>query len=153
MRVMPESSAAWMVAMERDSSGRLSIDIGMPPSPRALTLMSPIWRICTGVLLVGVVRWAVVWWWVSAGGEGRKVRCGLLRGAVRAQDVEYVDQVAHVDPPIDGGAARPVLQVSGRCGDREAAGVLHGQALGIAHRGSSGGGGEVTSTIAHKDLD
>jgi hypothetical protein len=24
------------------------MDIGMPPSPRALTFVSPIWRTCTG---------------------------------------------------------------------------------------------------------
>ena len=56
MRVIPASRAAWMVAMERASSGRPSIDIGMPPSPMALTLASPIWRGYMVVsLLVGSV--------------------------------------------------------------------------------------------------
>jgi hypothetical protein len=40
--VTPASSAAWIVAMERSSSGRPSIDIGMPPRPMALTVTVPI---------------------------------------------------------------------------------------------------------------
>jgi hypothetical protein len=35
--VTPASSAAWIVAIDRSVSGRPSIDIGMPPSPMALT--------------------------------------------------------------------------------------------------------------------
>jgi hypothetical protein len=45
MRVMPASSAAWMVAIERASSGLPSIDMGMPPSPMAETVMSPMTRV------------------------------------------------------------------------------------------------------------
>src|SRR3954470_806273 len=43
---MPASRAAWMVRMERSSSGRPSIDIGMPPRPMALTWTSPMRRFC-----------------------------------------------------------------------------------------------------------
>src|SRR5689334_7333165 len=42
---MPASSAAWMVAIDRSSSGRPSIDIGIPPRPIALTWTSPIVRV------------------------------------------------------------------------------------------------------------
>ena len=37
MKVMPSSSAAWMVLIERSRSGRPSIDMGMPPRPMAET--------------------------------------------------------------------------------------------------------------------
>jgi len=40
--VTPASSAAWIVAMERSSSGRPSIDIGIAPRPMALTVAAPI---------------------------------------------------------------------------------------------------------------
>jgi hypothetical protein len=38
----PASSAAWIVLIERCSSGLPSMDIGIPPSPIALTATSPI---------------------------------------------------------------------------------------------------------------
>src|SRR4051794_24378818 len=129
MRVMPASSAAWMVAMERVWSGRPSIDIGMPPSPRALTLVSPICRRDM---------------WGSFGGCGRCVLAGrergeygcrlVLRQAGRAQHLEHVEEVGELDLSVDGDAVRPVLQVGNGGGDREAAGLLHAQVWAV-HRG------------------
>src|SRR3954447_12985911 len=44
---MPASRAAWTVAIERlRSSGRPSMDIGMPPRPIALTVVLPRVRVC-----------------------------------------------------------------------------------------------------------
>src|ERR687895_465718 len=51
IKVMPESSAAWMVAMAWDSSGyflSLFIDIGMAPRPIAETRKGPSCRVCMG---------------------------------------------------------------------------------------------------------
>ena len=44
--VTPASSAAWIVRIDRASSGRPSIDIGIPPRPIALTWTSPMRRLC-----------------------------------------------------------------------------------------------------------
>ena len=44
MKVIPASSAAWIVATARAWSGRPSIDSGIPPSPIALTVVSPMRR-------------------------------------------------------------------------------------------------------------
>src|SRR3954453_17651526 len=52
MRVTPASRAAWMVRIERSSSGRPSMDIGMPPRPIALTVLDPMVRCCNGASLV-----------------------------------------------------------------------------------------------------
>jgi hypothetical protein len=49
IKVMPESSAAWIVAMAWDSSGyllSLFIDIGMAPRPIAEARKGPSWRVC-----------------------------------------------------------------------------------------------------------
>src|SRR5215212_391051 len=51
IRVIPASSAAWMVAIDWDSSGiSLSLfdDIGMAPRPMAETLKGPRERVCMG---------------------------------------------------------------------------------------------------------
>src|SRR5687767_11023212 len=49
MNVIPASSAAWIVAIDRlRSSGLPSMDIGMPPSPIALTVVLPIRRVFMG---------------------------------------------------------------------------------------------------------
>ena len=49
-----------MVAIERARSGRPSIDIGMPPSPIALTVCWPMVRCCMGCISLssrqGVLR-------------------------------------------------------------------------------------------------
>src|SRR5918992_6071568 len=100
MRVMPASSAAWMVAMERASSGRPSMDIGMPPSPMALTFVSPMVRICTVLLRMGRVM---------------AVDRGLADG------VEGAGQVSDSDAPVDGGRVRPVREIRSHRGDGEAA--------------------------------
>src|SRR5256885_16954693 len=55
MSVTPASSAAWIVAIERRSSGRPSIDIGMPPRPIALTATPPMCRVCIRTSLWSVV--------------------------------------------------------------------------------------------------
>ena len=44
MSVTPASRAAWMVLIERSSSGRPSMDMGIPPRPMAPTLVPPIVR-------------------------------------------------------------------------------------------------------------
>src|SRR5687768_15486522 len=132
MRVMPASSAAWMVAMERDSSGLPSIDIGMPPSPMALTLVSPIWRRCIGLSCDGAGQS------VLAGGQGAERRCCVLLGeAGGAQDVEHADEIVELDAPVDGDTAPPVLQVGDGGRYRQAAGLLHAQGWGGVHRYSS----------------
>ena len=46
MSVTPASSAAWMVAIDRARSGRPSMDIGISPSPMALTLASAMVLVC-----------------------------------------------------------------------------------------------------------
>jgi hypothetical protein len=49
IKVMPASSAAWMVAMASRSSGytlSLFIDIGMAPRPIAETVNGPSLRVC-----------------------------------------------------------------------------------------------------------
>ena len=49
IRVMPASRAAWMVAIEADSSGiwlSLFIDMGMAPRPMAETEKGPSFRVC-----------------------------------------------------------------------------------------------------------
>src|SRR5689334_19664272 len=50
MKVIPSSSAAWMVLIERSRSGRPSIDMGIPPRPMAETWTSPMVRVFTAVL-------------------------------------------------------------------------------------------------------
>ena len=78
---------------------------------------------------------------VLAGCEGREGgRRRVLRHAVRAEDVEDVDQVDEVELAMDCDAARPVLQVGSGGGDREAAGPVEGQGLGIVNQGPSSGG-------------
>src|SRR5579859_3944834 len=44
--VTPASRAAWMVRTDRASSGRPSTDMGMPPSPMALTVTEPMVLVC-----------------------------------------------------------------------------------------------------------
>ena len=48
IRARRVTSAAWIVARERASSGRPSIDMGMAPRPIALTSSSPMRRVCMG---------------------------------------------------------------------------------------------------------
>src|SRR5580693_6639736 len=51
MSVTPASSAAWIVAIERSSPGRPSIDMGIAPRPIAPTVMPPIVRLRISALL------------------------------------------------------------------------------------------------------
>ena len=56
IKVMPASSAAWMVAMAWDSSGNwlsLFMDMGMAPRPMAVTVKGPSVRVCMAENLSG----------------------------------------------------------------------------------------------------
>jgi hypothetical protein len=54
MNVIPASKAAWMVAMARASSGRPSMEMGIPPKPIAETVTSPMVRVFILIFLLGL---------------------------------------------------------------------------------------------------
>src|SRR5690606_2463245 len=101
MRVMPASSAAWIVAIERLSSGRPSMLIGMPPSPIAPTCLVPMVRVCIRPTyrLSGPAAPVAV---TPPGGPGRERRDRLAAAAPAIAAIRVHRHDRHLLPDVTG---------------------------------------------------